>query len=254
MDNFQFQRIGFCVRKSRGHLNIAAGEFHSRSIQQLKAIWSRLCIYPDTSASGIPVIDILLSSSSTDFNGLAGDVLELRRPFCHPYPAFIIGGLDGMTTDILGFLEFLNSVEHKYPVEIFTIERGDLRLQISSLELQYTLQEHVNKMPQAPTLLPKSGTSLPSALASPLSALTSPPLTPMSFDNARLGPLLRDPNANTAASQTTTDNDLIMGREAGLGGMSVDLGASMLGVGCLDRTPVQLLIMEWELASWGKSL
>ena len=212
VDNFQFQQIGFCVRKSRGHLNIAACEFLSKSIQQLKAIWSHLCIYPDTSASGIPVIDILLSSSSTDFNGLTGDILELRRLFWHPHSALIIGGLDGMTTDILGFLEFLNSIEHKYPVEIFIIEHGDLRFQTSSLKLQYTLQEHANKMPQAPTLLPKSGTSLPSTLASPLSALTSPPLTPISFDNALLDPLLRDPNANTAASQTTTDDDVILGR------------------------------------------
>ena len=33
-----------------------------------------------------------------------GDVLELRRLFWHPHSALIIGGLDGMTTDILGFL------------------------------------------------------------------------------------------------------------------------------------------------------
>jgi hypothetical protein len=85
-----------------------------------------------------------------------GDVLELRRLFWHPHSALIIGGLDGMTTDILGFLEFLSSVEHKYPMEIFIIEHGDLRLQISSLELQYTLQEHANEMLQGPTLLLKA--------------------------------------------------------------------------------------------------
>ncbi len=69
----------------------------------------------------------------------------------------------------------------------------------------------------------------------------------MSFDNAILDPLLRDANANSAASQTTTEHDVIMGGQAGQGGMSVDLG-----VGCLDRTPVQKLLRDWDVVLWGK--
>ena len=91
-------------------------------------------------------------------------------------------------------------------MEIFIIEHGDLRLQISSLELQYTLQEHANEMLQGPTLLLKPGTSL-------CATLISQPLTPMSFDNALLDPLLRDPNAKTAASQTTADLQHKAGQE-----------------------------------------
>ncbi len=159
VDNSQFQRIRFCVRSSTNSLDTVKREFIFSSIQRLRAIWSHLCINRDTGAGGIPVIDILLSNSSRDFNGLTGDILELRRLFWHPHSALIIGGLDGMTTYFFGFLEFLNSVEHKFPVEIFVIEHGDLLLQTSSLELQYTLQEQANEMLQGlqlsyPSLVP----------------------------------------------------------------------------------------------------
>jgi hypothetical protein len=61
---------------------------------------------------------------------------ELRQLFHQRKSALAISGLDGLTTDILDMLHFLDSDQCERGVAIPWVENGDLRLHTISSQLQ----------------------------------------------------------------------------------------------------------------------
>ena len=175
VDNTRFERVGFCARTSSRDGTQRTPAL-SRAIENLKRIWSNLIFDPSLHPS---TVDIMLRGSSTRFEGLEGDVVEVRNLFWQGNSALVVSGLDGITTDIHGFLRFLDSEQHKHSVDIFILEHGDLRVHTTSKELQLVLQEQVKDMPE----LSRDSTSMLSSVETSTSApATQSPLEELIAD------------------------------------------------------------------------
>jgi hypothetical protein len=148
IENRHFQRIGFCVRTSESSPDQKTKTLLQNSILRLKAIWNILCVEPELNPR-VECLNITLRGSSRDFSGMRGKD-ELFSLFNKSGPPFVVSGLDGLTTDIEGILEFPNSYNHQHSVEILWIEGRDLRVRTSWLDLQYSLQEWLYSIQQLP--------------------------------------------------------------------------------------------------------
>lgn len=61
--------------------------------------------------------------------------------FTPPGEAFVISGVDGLTTDNNGFLRFLESEFHQHEVLLFFVEEAEIVFETTSLRLQDALME-----------------------------------------------------------------------------------------------------------------
>jgi len=125
-DNTNIRQDALLSRTSRQSANQAKVQFLMAANDRLNVIWNRICFYPRLNQQ-IPNLGLWTSGTSRVFmKGLRGTVKAIKKVFSTEGSALILGGVDGLTTDIKDLLEFLDSTEHTHEVQLFWIEEGDL--------------------------------------------------------------------------------------------------------------------------------